>query len=63
VMTVAQPIAERIGRGLRQILVALWDPVATVLADFYRPEKHYMRGPGPKSRARQASVRSINEDV
>jgi hypothetical protein len=61
--TVAQPIAERIGRDLRQILVALWDPVATVLVDFYRPEKHYMRGPGPKSRPRQASVRSINEDV
>lgn len=34
----------RIGRRFRAILRELAHP--------YSPEKHYMRGPGPKSRAR-----------
>ena len=38
-----------------------WDAVAnslrTVIApDVYRPEDHYMRGPGPKWRAKQAEA-------
>jgi hypothetical protein len=53
---IAQPIAERMGRSPRQILRELRDTVAKALMDFYRPEKHYMRGPGPKSRPRQENV-------
>ena len=37
------------GHCLRKTLVMLWDSVTTDFRDAYRPEKHYMRGPGPKS--------------
>ena len=33
-------------RGLRRLTASLFDP--------YRPELHYMRGPGPKWRAKHA---------
>lgn len=37
-------------RGLlRRAIVAVSPTAATRLFDSYRPEKHYMRGPGPKS--------------
>jgi hypothetical protein len=39
-------IGHRVLRGFRRSLTALFDP--------YRPELHYMRGPGPKWRERQA---------
>ena len=32
----------------------LWRTVTTDLFDSYRPEQHYMRGPGPKWRAKHA---------
>ena len=32
---------------------ALWRTWIALLTDPYRPEQHYMRGPGPKSRERQ----------
>jgi hypothetical protein len=32
----------------------LWHTVTTDLFDTYRPEQHYMRGPGPKWRAKHA---------
>jgi hypothetical protein len=31
-----------------------WRWLATSLFDPYRPERHYMRGPGPKWRAKHA---------
>ena len=36
---------------------------STALFDPYRPELHYMRGPGPKWRERQASRVSITVSV
>jgi len=33
-------------------MVAMWRVVSADLFNSYRPEKHYMRGPGPKWRAR-----------
>jgi hypothetical protein len=32
------------------------------LFDPYRPELHYMRGPGPKWREKQARLRSLQQD-
>ena len=32
----------------------LWRTVTTDLFDTYHPERHYMRGPGPKWRAKHA---------
>ena len=34
----------------------LWRTVTSGLFDTYRPEQHYMRGPGPKWRAKHAPV-------
>jgi hypothetical protein len=40
------PVA--IAESLRKILAALFDP--------YRPERHYMRGPGPRWHAKHGDV-------
>lgn len=42
----APDLAAELGELLRKIAQALLDP--------YRPELHYMRGPGPKWRAKHA---------
>ena len=47
--------------GVRTIRTAIgncWQAVIGTFADPYRPEVHYMRGPGPKWR-KLASMRSI----
>ena len=41
---------------LRTILIETWHSVRIGLFDPYRPELHYMRGPGPKWRAKHAGV-------
>ncbi len=38
--------------GLRNVLTAFWHDVARDAAGHYRPELHYMRGPGPAWRAK-----------
>jgi len=44
-------------RAIGQSLHRLWSSARTLLimplCDPYRPEWHYMRGPGPKSRAKR----------
>ena len=39
----------------------LWRTVTTDLFGGYRPERHYMRGPGPKWRAKHASIPVTSE--
>jgi hypothetical protein len=39
---------------LGKSVVQLWRSLRKDLFDPYRPERHYMRGPGPKWRAKQA---------
>jgi hypothetical protein len=41
-------------RGL-MLTVALWRKLTRNLYAGYRPERHYMRGPGPKWHARNSS--------
>jgi hypothetical protein len=38
---------------------AMWRSLTALMFDRYRPERHYMRGPGPKwhARRRQAEAR------
>ena len=38
--------------GFRQALTAHWHELARDLFNPYRPEQHYMRGPGPAWRAK-----------
>jgi hypothetical protein len=40
--------------SLRRTAAALWHSLAKDLFDSYRPELHYMRGPGPRWRAKHA---------
>ena len=37
-------------------LVSLWRDFVRDLFDGYRPERHYMRGPGPKCRAKHGEA-------
>ena len=39
----------------------LWRTVTTDLFGTYRPEQHYMRGPGPKYRAKHARNTIVSE--
>jgi len=51
--TRARTIIPRRGRsGLAADLTDLIRGLTLMLFDSYRPERHYMRGPGPKCRAR-----------
>jgi hypothetical protein len=38
----------------RPLFVRLWRKLTAHLGNSYRPERHYMRGPGPKWRERQS---------
>jgi hypothetical protein len=48
----APPLSGHVLQWLRKVVQDLRDP--------YRPERHYMRGPGPKFRAKQASQRGFS---
>jgi hypothetical protein len=44
-------------------LTSLWRRLTRLLGTGYRPERHYMRGPGPKWRARNSQrFGAINDD-
>ena len=54
-MALSAIAAERLPRPLARLgaaLAAYWRNLARHLVDPYRPELHYMRGPGPKWRAK-----------
>jgi hypothetical protein len=38
--------------GLAKAMITTWLEVTGLLFDGYRPERHYMRGPGPAYRAK-----------
>jgi len=38
------------------LIVAGWQRLIDRVTDSYRPERHYMRGPGPKCRAKRAGL-------
>ena len=40
--------------SIGKAVVDLWRSVSTELFGTYHPEQHYMRGPGPKWRAKHA---------
>lgn len=42
--------------GLAGRAAALWRSLSAALFDPYRPERHYMRGPGPKWHERHGLV-------
>jgi hypothetical protein len=50
-----------LSRAVAKAIAALADACRSAMAiegDRYHPEAHYMRGPGPKLRAKQASANS-----
>ena len=50
--TPSRPAATRRPTGLFGEIFAVWNDLARALFDSYRPERHYMRGPGPAWRAK-----------
>ena len=48
------------GPSVRGAFIAVWRTLAHELSDRYRPELHYMRGPGPKWREKHG-VAEIEE--
>jgi hypothetical protein len=47
----------------RTTVVDLWQTVTSELFNTYHPERHYMRGPGPKCREKQAQVSTRTTDA
>jgi hypothetical protein len=47
--------------SIGKAVVELWRTVTTDLFGAYHPERHYMRGPGPKWRAKHAGKRVTAE--
>jgi hypothetical protein len=50
-------------RSLRAGVSYLRHEIAETLADNYRPEMHYMRGPGPKWREKHAVVLGVTNSL
>lgn len=50
--TPSRPAAIRQPTGFVGEIIAVWNDLARALFDSYRPERHYMRGPGPAWRAK-----------
>jgi hypothetical protein len=46
----------RWGARALMLIGALWHKFTRDLAGGYRPERHYMRGPGPKSLERDSRI-------
>jgi len=44
--------------SIGKVVVDLWRTVTSDLFNHYRPEQHYMRGPGPKNRAKASTVKA-----
>jgi hypothetical protein len=53
---------EAAARSLRTSFVATFRTFAHDLFDDYRPERHYMRGPGPKWREKHAPKPAMAPD-
>ena len=49
------PAEHRLKGGLAAEIITFFRQFAVAAFDPYRPELHYMRGPGPACRAREAS--------
>jgi len=47
------------GPSLRKALADLWRALSKDLISSYHPERHYMRGPGPKWHAKHATASTL----
>src|SRR5262249_871355 len=52
----ARPVAHTVLSAAGAELARIWRTLKTDLCDPYRPELHYMRGPGPKWREKHANA-------
>ena len=46
--------------GMGRALAAFWEELTRDAVSPYRPEKHYMRGPGPAWQAKYGTLRAGN---
>ncbi len=57
-MSALMPVHLLLSRRLNE-LTARWQRLIALARDPYRPERHYMRGPGPKWRAKYEMAERI----
>ena len=57
----ALPATFRLSGAIWCWVSALWHMLMATVREPYRPEQHYMRGPGPKSRERQDGKRDAQK--
>jgi hypothetical protein len=50
------PKTPKAAPSLRRAVISSWRSLTRGLADPYRPELHYMRGPGPKWREKHGQI-------
>jgi hypothetical protein len=50
-------IVVRLGRTVRSSILRFWTGLISERPDQYQPERHYMRGPGPKCREKRGELR------
>ena len=50
-------VVVRVGRTVRSSILRFWTGLISERPDHYQPERHYMRGPGPKWREKRGEVR------
>jgi len=51
-----RPVAHTVLRAVGVEVAQIWRTLKKDLSDPYRPELHYMRGPGPKWREKRANA-------
>ena len=47
----------KLGETVRSSMVRFWTGLVSDRPDRYQPERHYMRGPGPKWREKHSAIR------
>lgn len=53
---ISQPATATLAPRLGRAVVKLWRTLMKEALDPYRPERHYMRGPGPRWHAKHAGM-------
>ena len=56
ILGAAGPAQPRLLSGVGQAIAAFWQELTRDVARPYRPEKHYMRGPGPAWQAKYGNL-------
>jgi hypothetical protein len=57
------PMSSQQAPSVRRTLLAIWRTLSEGFSDPYRPELHYMRGPGPKWREKHGQIHAADVEL